>query len=302
MLLAAGAIIDQTKGFYDARTDERQRDLYSTATPSPKRRSCHTMGANFRRPDAACTYFSDRVEFAVLGDSHAVELGYAMAQLLESKGIGLRHLTFSACKPSFAGSSPVPHCAEWTNLAMKSVLEDDRIRNVILSYRIHAHLYGGHRDVDPGFPYDRTDSERRSTWSAYMKALQALVGAGKNVVLVLQAPELPTSMESLIYRSPRGDELIPSMERDWWAERTAYVRQRLGDIPADVITIDPTDRFCDGTSCFAARGGTSYYFDDNHMSVAGAAIIARQILVRLGLGPPEEEPATVMRGGAGGPT
>jgi hypothetical protein len=183
---------------------------------------------------------------------------------------------------------------------MKSVLEDDRIRNVILSYRIHAHLYGGHRDVDPGFPYDRTDSERRSTWSAYMRALQALVGAGKNVVLVLQAPELPTSMESLIYRSPRGDELIPSMERDWWAERTAYVRQRLGDIPADVITIDPTDRFCDGTSCFAARGGTSYYFDDNHMSVAGAAIIARQILVRLGLGPPEEEPATVMRGGAGG--
>ncbi len=134
-----------------------------------------------------------------------------------------------------------------------------------------------------------------------MRALQTLVDAGKNVVLVLQAPELPMSMETLIYHSSGGDAPLPGVSRDWWAERTAYVQQRLGDIPAGVITIDPADSFCDRTTCFAARGGTSYYFDDNHMSIAGAGIIARQILDLLEHAPSlEDAPSTVMRGGPDG--
>lgn len=301
LFLAAGVAIDRTKGFLEARADGRQRDLYATASSSPYRDRCHTEGADFRQPDAACTYFTDDVEFAVLGDSHAVELTYAMAALLERDGIGVKQLTFSACGPSYRGASIVPHCAEWTDLAIESLLEDDRIENVVLSYRILGHLFDGHRDVYPGFPDGRSDAERRATWSAYMKALQTLVDAGKNVVLVLQAPELPMSMDTLIYQSSGGDGPLPGVSRDWWAERAAYVQQRLGDIPAGVITIDPADSFCDRTTCFAARGGTSYYFDDNHMSIAGAGIIARQILDLLEHPPPlEDAPSTVMRGGPGG--
>jgi hypothetical protein len=49
------------------------------------------------------------------------------------------------------------------------------------------------------------------------------------------------------------------------------------------MIVDPADSFCDDAVCYAGQQDISYYFDDDHMSVAGAGIVADEILNKLGL-------------------
>ena len=145
---------------------------------------------------------------------------------------------------------------------------------MVVSYRINAYLFGGHEDSYPEIPTENSETERDAVWAAYIHILRDLVASGKKVVLVLQAPELPETMESLIYDPAPTTAHLRGLARDWWTARTAYVRQRLPDIPVGVTIVDPADLFCDATVCYAGQRDVSYYFDDDHMSVAGAGIVA----------------------------
>ena len=102
------------------------------------------------------------------------------------------------------------------------------------------------------------------------------------MVLVLQAPELPQRMEGLIYDPMSAHANLPGLSRDWWTRRTAYVRQHLQEIPPGVMIVDPANSFCDEAVCYAGQEEIAYYFDDDHMSVAGAGIVADEILSKLG--------------------
>ena len=63
------------------------------------------------------------------------------------------------------------------------------------------------------------------------------------------------------------------------------------------MIVDPADSFCDVTVCYATQGDVVYYFDDDHMSVAGAGVIAAAILRILGF--PEERYVGAVGGRAG---
>ena len=67
---------------------------------SPKRTECHQGPSSSRDPDSACTYFGQNVTWAALGDSHVVEVAYALARRLEIYDEGLLHLSYSACPPA----------------------------------------------------------------------------------------------------------------------------------------------------------------------------------------------------------
>ena len=45
-----------------------------------------------------------------------------------------------------------------------------------------------------------------------------------------------------------------------------------------IIVINPTDHFCRGDICYAVLDGKALYFDDDHMSLDGAALIAENII------------------------
>ncbi len=55
---------------------------------------------------------------------------------------------------------------------------------------------------------------------------------------------------------------------------TAHLR----DIPPEVTVVDPAELFCDNQYCYAGKGGQSWYFDDDHLSVVGAEVVARKIV------------------------
>jgi hypothetical protein len=251
-------------GLLHLKTDAMQRSYLASAKPSPFRDTCHTGGAAFTPPAKSCVFFAPTASWAVLGDSHGVELSYALARALEPRGIGVRQLTFSGCAPSFGTGADTP-CARWTEQAVRYALEEDSITVVVVAYRLLAHLAKGPEPV----------------WTAYLDTLHALTQAGKTVIALRQTPEPSRGMPDLIMAL--GSALwIEAAGRADWEARRRFVSDRLWQIPLDVLMGDPADVLCDARTCFAGQDGASYYFDANHMSVAGAARVAGLVIDRAG--------------------
>lgn len=277
--IVVGTAAAVTGGFYEIKANVFQRAALATATASPRRELCH-KNASSRRPDESCRYFGAAGTWAVFGDSHAVELAYAVAEALQPEGDGIRHHTKSGCGPRF-GQGHNNACAKWTDETIAYLAAARDVSTVVVSYRLNAHLFGDPDTTYPALPDLRSDDERREMWSSLTAMLRRLVDADKRVVLVLQAPELPRHVHDLVLaeRQP-GD--IKGVTRDWWRRRSAFWFEHVGDIPAGVIVVDPADAFCDAVDCWAVRNGEALYYDNNHMSVRGTEYVVGRMMKKLG--------------------
>ena len=118
--------------------------------------------------------------------------------------------------------------------------------------------------------------------------VQELESRGKQVILVSPISELENDIWNLIIRlSLFSDEsaLPPATTRARFEQRQARILDILDRVSRGnaVSTFDPSAILCGAEVCDAARNGVSLYFDDNHLSVAGAQLLARAIAQRLGL-------------------
>ena len=268
------------KGFPSLRLDKARQEVLATAVASPRRKVCHTGGANFLKPAQACRYFSEHPTWAVFGDSHGVELAYGLAEELRPMRDGVAHFSFSGCTPTTGEEpSPVPGCSDWSREALGVIAQDPTLRRVVVVFRLHAALFGRHEESYPRLPNEHTDAERTQLWQAYLSLTRELLAQGKEVYALLQAPELPTRIDELVRRAVDPTE-VPGVTRDWWDARSAYVAARLSELPPEVTVLDPASLFCDSNRCFAVHEGVARYFDDDHYSVAGAREVARALLAR----------------------
>lgn len=271
----------QTEGLAPEQLNERQMQLLATSTQDAKSLACHIVGEDYPKPSEACEFFGSNIQWAVLGDSHAIELSGALARILRPNDIGVKQLTFRDCPPSFGRTNK--WCSAWTNDVVDYLVRDPSKEIVVVSYRLNYALFGDHDGVFPGIPDTVGASERERRWDALIGLLQALRQANKTVVFVLQVPELPFQITKIILDNPKETDQLIGVDRAWWKKRSAFVRSRLRDIPEDVVTIDPAPIFCDETHCYGGRGETSHYYDDDHPSEAGANLVAKEIIKRLGL-------------------
>ncbi|HEU4708115.1 MAG TPA: acyltransferase family protein [Methylophilaceae bacterium] len=268
-------------GFETARTTALQQHVLQTALFSPMRRQCHTNGSHYLKPEQACAYGGERVDWAVFGDSHAVELGYALSQQLALNHEGLRHFSFSDCPPSWGITiAEHPNCSKWTQEAVDYIARNPHIRNVVVSYRINSELFGEHGLAYPLLPNSVDAGERERRWRAYVNMLRHFIQSGKHVIVVLQAPELPRKIGALIYRNKLSPQQIRGVSREWWNRRSAFVRAHLAQIPHEVTVIDPAPLFCDNRACYAVKDGTALYFDSHHLSINGGRVVVAEILKR----------------------
>lgn len=258
---------------------EIQRSYLNTNKPSPERDRCHGgEGEYFIAPEDSCQYGKGTARWAVLGDSHGVELAYSLAEELKHENVGIRHLTYSGCRPYEMVDPKLnekKNCRSWTGESLRYLTENESIANVVISYRINYHLSGEHSFDFPRTPQLHDDA--LEVVESYIGLANRLAGEGKRVFLILQAPELPEPIDFLIYKN-RHENGIVATERDWWDRRNALVTEYKNQIRPDVTVIDPASLFCDDDWCYAGREGLSYYFDTNHMSLAGAALVADRIV------------------------
>mgnify|MGYP007000362740 len=73
-----------------------------TAVSSPMRKKCHfNLSRVALETLPVCKYIGSKIQVAVFGNSHSVELAYGIAEELQSSDVGIVHHTMSGCKHNY---------------------------------------------------------------------------------------------------------------------------------------------------------------------------------------------------------
>ncbi|MEC7794584.1 MAG: acyltransferase family protein [Pseudomonadota bacterium] len=256
------------------------RALAATIEASPLRETCHTDGVDFLTPEASCVIGAKQATWAVLGDSHGVELAYVLGKELEKQGQAARQLTFSRCPPAIDFDPSNPGCRDWFQKALAVLANDSAITHVVFAYRYGLHLYGDPAAGDiprPVFLSQRSAQDARSAfWSDFGIAIDQLKAAGKTVFLLGPVPELPQHVDRYVFDRDAMDPKTQGVDRDDIDTRLGPIRDALDSLNAAVL--DPADVLCTVKHCSVVQDGKALYFDDNHLGLNGAKAILPRLL------------------------
>lgn len=274
VLILFSIVNTQTIWLEKIRFSADERSILDTISSSPVRDICHAPQSDTALFWKACVFNEGGISTtAVIGNSHAAELAYALGEVRSEKNIEVRQYSISDCPHVFTTDlNEKSICQQWHEVVLAEVINDPRISQVILSYR-NDHFM---------------DEEY------YLESLTTMIYklllADKEVVLVLQAPLAERAISSYLRLHKLDNQTsIPSILRaDWetyYSPVLSYVTKLLGTMSDDLAdrlsVVDPANLFCDEEQCFVLSEGSALYFDDNHMSVSGALRIAQTIPLPL---------------------
>ena len=255
------------------------------------REKCHTKGKNYLKPEKACRYFGEDVQWATFGDSHLVETTLALAEILQPSGQGVLHLSFSGCPPALYFATERLGCSNWIEESLEYLEAEQSIKNVLVGFRYSSVLFGGQTNDYPNLPnkipsMESTDlskkdgnvtNPREVYWASLSAIIEQLLSAGKQVYLLYPIPELPAHISKLatpfsIFNKEPLVNLQETTSQQYYLERNAYILDKFDSLPqhANLIAIKPFDALCSSNHCPAAIDGQALYFDDNHLSIIGA--------------------------------
>ena len=124
-LALVGSFSFFTNGFIH-RAPTTYQNLIEDVEASPLRNRCHTN--EYVAPEEACEYFvKGNTTWATIGDSHSVELAYALGQELKATNEGLKHFSFSGCRPSYGKNEDFSKCAKWYNSSLEFIADEPKI-------------------------------------------------------------------------------------------------------------------------------------------------------------------------------
>jgi peptidoglycan/LPS O-acetylase OafA/YrhL len=294
--LTAFIAIGLTGHLADGFNSRAEVDYSASIRESPKRNECHQSYGETFDPATACRYFGDNITWAAFGDSHMVEPAYALARKLERDNEGILHLSYSACPPALLFKVDVKGCHQWITETLTYLEQQDDIRNVLLGFRYSLFLHGDQLDDYPAVPHedpsehmltDRAmdaDAARELYWQSLNTMINRLITAGKKVHVIYPMPELPLHVEKAVF--PRvaffSESLLPeerTTTADYYHKRNQFILQKLDSLPYSdqLIAIKPFEIFCRDGYCPAVRDGKALYFDDDHLSIAGAAMLLADV-------------------------
>lgn len=273
-------------------------DYIQSMEMSPLKEKCHAKESQYIAPDNACRFFVDNVTWAVIGDSHMAEPAYALARKLEPLNQGVLQLSFGNCPPAFGIPliSPVG-CRQWTEDAIKLVVEDNNIKNVLIGYRYSKYLFGRNKPTYPTLPtssplnlfevqdkvFDH-DAAREAIWYGFRSMIIELLQSGKKVYIVYPVPELPVDIEVLIYPKSIFEVEGPAKAKhavsaEYYFQRNEFILKKLATLKfgSNLIAIKPYELFCNAQFCSGILNKKSLYFDSNHLSLNGSDILLRNL-------------------------
>ncbi len=249
-LSSLGLVIHFNDGF-KSRVDYGNK--LSTLEKSPLRRECHSV----KEP---CEFFEDKISLATFGDSHVVELSYALAEYFLPFGYGIQQNSYSGCPPNI--SSPEKYCKEWTLNAIERINSDKRIKGVIIGYYLSYYL-------------SENNTEQDSQWNDLLQIMNKFSSAGKKVFFLLQPPTLKVAIDRQVLLN--GPNEVIGLTRKKWIQKNNYVLNRLHELPQETIILDSMKILCDNTVCFSGDEDGYYYFDEHHLSLHGARKVVNEI-------------------------
>ncbi|USD41376.1 acyltransferase [Vibrio sp. SCSIO 43135] len=272
-------IISSNDGFIQ-RTPHEYQDLVSNSTPSPLRKKCHI--GEYRSPSKSCEYFEENVSWATFGDSHTVEIAYALAEKLRPRKVGLKHFSFSGCRPSYKEPDDFSKCSKWYNETIEYIMNNDRLQNIVFNHRFTTSIFGGDATHYPKDIMNDVSIDSSIIINKLDELILLLASKKDNVYIFYPIPELPRSITQLVGDKLRnGGDLndVIGTNLNWYKNRNKHIINHFNNakFPENVHFIKPEDAFCDKENCYAVKDGVPLYFDDNHPSVLGASKLVELI-------------------------
>ncbi len=269
---------------FDLETD------LSSIEHSPNRK-CHTRGTDYLKPSEGCRLNGSKANWAVLGDSHGIELSNSLAKKLKTHDSDVLQLTFSGCPPALSFSTNVKGCSAWLNDALNYLQKDVAIEHVIIAYRHTRYLYGlpifAKENNYEKIKSDKLLSDNQTAsidelhnlyWQSVDHLILELMESGKNVYLLYPIPELKTHVIKLvipmtIFNQDNQANLSSSIAL--YQTRNNGTISKLESISKKykLRIIDPVKGLCDAKNCYVVKQNKVLYFDDNHLSVSGADLM-----------------------------
>jgi peptidoglycan/LPS O-acetylase OafA/YrhL len=271
---AVGIFTYIENGFIKLAPDEYQ-SLIKKVKASPYRNKCHIK--EYQDPAEACEYFGSNISWATFGDSHSTEIAYALAEKLRSDDVGLKHFSFSGCRPSYQEAESFNKCSKWYNETVRYIVNDYKIKNVVFNHRFSASLL---KMIADG---DQINADNLVQITKPIDELIYLFASFKdNVYVFYPIPELHRNINDLIGRSARNVNSLTEIvgtELAWYEDRNKYIINHFdhSNYPKNVHLLKTKDVFCDQQDCYAVKDGVPLYFDDNHPSLLGAARLVELI-------------------------
>ena len=228
---------------------------------NPLRSVCHG-GRNKRIAYQNNCLYGDRSavpKVAIWGDSYGAELVVGLGENAARSGESILQITSSACPPALHYSPRIrPACSANNDEVFARLKSDQRIREVLL-----VGYYGEYQQ-------DHWDT----LTSGLREAAVGLAQAGKHVVLIYPWPTykypVPMALGALVARhqSPYGY----SRDRADFVREDADVSSMLDAVAkaSNAQRIATADVLCDARECKTFDGAAALYWDEFHVSVAGA--------------------------------
>lgn len=233
-------------------------------------------------------------DIALWGDSHAGAVATALGDAFGKEKHGLQVYTHVGCPPAIGVERDVrpslgDDCLAFSDDVLKRLLADSRIHTVVFVARWSFYDQGDFGDhPDDGFvPFARPQAGlplapfEKAYRARITDTAERLHAAGKRIVILLPVPEMlhdvPDTLPILYLRGADLDSFALPLAT--YQQRQHSIRAFLTDLAAKVegVTVDPLSYLC-RDRCYYRKGKTLWYADDDHLSPAGAALVAPAVV------------------------
>lgn len=285
LIAAAGSAVylkDGVAGRIDSRIDA----IFAEANnKNPRMAECHKS-----QPDKVpeCTYGGKTLGVVVIGDSHAASMVRSVEKSLPSQ----QHVldwTYNSCTTlrgmQFKDSRRGDHCGKFVNQAIEKSKELPKVPLLIVN-RTSTYLYGPNdvgREAEFGKsliyfdkPYESLVPEFVGQWRKVLIDTACEFAKTRPVYMMRPIPELrrdvPRTMGRAALWGSSGRVSI-SLEEYHERHRLVWEAQDAASAQCGIKILDPLSYLCSDGRCWGDKDGMPLYYDDDHLSERGAALL-----------------------------
>lgn len=268
IVLICSLFIYKEKGVVWDRGEVAMQLFSYQSSYSSRRRECHISEGAAINYATSCVYGNaGPATIAVWADSHGAEFSESLGDKLAKLGISLRQITYSACPPAVGFTARArPGCLQHNLSTLDALIEDKSIHDVIMLAYYKQYMNDG-------------GSEFKAGLSASVKKL---IAAGKAVYVVGPWPTYSYGVPEALGLA--GDGFHSFSTFDVSKDHFLFENQGVYDflqknlVPLGAKLINAGDVFCGDKNCEVARNGIPLYFDNNHLNLVGAGLVAERYI------------------------
>lgn len=267
-LAASASVLVGLNGMPQRFPDAVLQIAAAQADASPLREKCHFHGEGKRSYDDTCIIGDDVAPSVIVyGDSHGAEFSAALGEFAKARHASVRQITASGCPPAAGFTFPADdRCQHYNDGIIDRLTAISPTTVVLATYSL---------------AWDREYPDQ--FWPSFERTIATLQAAGHRVVVLGPVPDHPeaSGIPAEVARWTAKGRDPNDFSFKYGAKQVHAVEARLSAIATEhgAVFVPVSSELCSDKSCKPYADGAVLYFDNNHLSMSGAQLIASRLLV-----------------------